>query len=519
MIKKYNLNPSSNKMKVFNEFSEKSLNSVMQLYQDDSPYSKRKLTRGNINKAINNVDLVELRKFSNYSYYSNNIYSRAIDYFANMLCYYWMITPRIRKSKQSEVLNDEILDMWWDALLYIEDINPESVGPYIARKVLLDGACYVAVKEKSTKKSTFGVQYLPINYCRVKKRYLDRDVIDFNVKYFDDKFSNPAKRLKALEAYPECISKEYYEWKRSPKKETDSEWRTIDPDFAFRFTIRNDEIPYFIGTILDLLDLQDVKDITMFKLEQELSKIIVQHFGMNNDGQPVVDMDILKQFHTSTSNMLSAIPGVDVITTYADVDSIDLQNSQRDSSLEPVTAVIDNVYNSAGISRLLFNADNAGTLAKSIIIDENVMFIFLKQFRSFLKARLDVRFKKGKVGKILDFGVTMPEITYFNRADMIKVYKEQASLGYSKFLPAIATGQRQTDIMSLLVFENDILDLVSMMKPPASSNTTSATANEKSSSKGASSQKEDTGEQKEVGRPKKSDDEISEKTIKNKENI
>ena len=140
------------------------------------------------------------------------------------------------------------------------------------------------------------------------------------------------------------------------------------------------------------------------------------------------------------------------------------------------------------------------------------MFIFLKQLKGFLKTRLDVRFKKGKVGKILDFGITMPEITYFNRADMIKIYKEQASLGYSKFLPAIATGQRQSDIMSSLVFENDILDLVSMMKPPASSNTISS-----SSSSGSSKKTND--KTKEVGRPQKSDDEVSEKTIKNKENI
>lgn len=510
MIKKY---PSSKEMKVFNNYSDKTLDAIIKLYQDDSPYKNRKTTRNDINKAIKNVDLENIRKYSHYFYYSNNIYYRAINYFSNMLCYYWMITPRIRKSKIKDVTNDDIMDTWWDALLYVEDINPEGIGPYIANKILLEGACYIAVKEKSTKKSTFGIQYLPIKYCRVKKRYLDRDVIDFNVKYFDENFPTKEKRLEALEAYPECISSEYFKWKAITNKESDSEWRTIDPKYGFRFSLRNDEIPYFMGIVLDLLDLQDVKDITMFKLEQELSKIIVQHFGMNNEGSPVVDMDVLKQFHVSTSDMLSSIPGVDVITTYADVDSIDLQNSQRDSSLEPVNSVIDNVYNSAGISKLLFNADNAGTLTKSIIIDENVMFIFLKQFRGFLKARLDVRFKKGKVGKILDFGVTIPEITYFNRADMIKVYKEQASLGYSKFLPAIATGQRQTDIMSLLVFENDILDLVSMMKPPASSNTMS------SSSSSGSSEKTNTDDIKEVGRPKKSDDEISEKTIKNKENI
>ena len=509
MIKKY---PSSKEMKVFNNYSDKTLDAIIKLYQDDSPYKIRKTTRNDINKATRDVDLENIRKYSNYFYYSNNIYSRAVNYFSNMLCYYWMVTPRIRSSKINEVTKNNIIDTWWDALLYIEDINPESIGPYIANKVLLDGACYIAVKEKPTKKSTFGIQYLPIKYCRVKKRYLDRDVIDFNVKYFDDKFTTKEKRLQALELYPECISEEYFKWKTSSKKESGSEWRTIDPKYGFRFSLRNDEIPYFMGIALDLLDLQDVKDITMFKLEQELSKILVQHFGMNNEGLPVVDMDVLKEFHTSTSNMLSSIPGVDVITTYADVDAIDLQSSQRDSSLEPVNAVIDNVYNSAGISKLLFNADNAGTLTKSITVDENVMFIFLKQLRGFLKTRLDVRFKKGKVGKILDFGITMPEITYFNRADMIKIYKEQASLGYSKFLPAIATGQRQSDIMSLLVFENDVLGLVSMMKPPASSNTISS-----SSSSGSSKKTND--ETKEVGRPQKSDDEVSEKTIKNKENI
>lgn len=509
MIKKYNLNPSSNKIKVFKEQSDKTLEATIQSYQDEPSYTNRKITRASINKAIRDRNLEDIRKYSRYFYYSNNIYIRVIDYFSNMLCYYWMITPRIRKSKQKEVDNDTIMDSWWDALLYIEDINPESIGPYIANKILLEGACYVAVKEKPTKKSTFGIQYLPIQYCRVRKRYLDRDVIDFNVKYFDDKFTTTEKRLQALESYPDCISKEYLEWKSMPNKTTGSEWRTIDPKYGFRFSLRNDEVPYFMGIVLDLLDLQDVKDITMFKLEQELSKIIIQHFGINSEGNPLVDMDVLKQFHKSTSTMLSSIPGVDVITTYADIDSIDLQGSQKDSSLEPVNSIIDNVYNSAGISKLLFNADNAGTLTKSITIDENIMFIFLKQLKGFLKTRLDVRFKKGKIGKILDFGVTMPEITYFNRADMIKIYKEQASLGYSKFLPAIASGQRQTDIMSLLVFENDILDLVSMMKPPASSNTVSSKISEKVES-------DDT---KEVGRPKKSDEEISEKTIKNKENI
>ena len=143
MIKKY---PSSKEMKVFNNYSDKTLDAIIKLYQDDSPYKVRKTTRNDINKAVRDVDFENIRKYSNYFYYSNNIYYRAINYFSNMLCYYWMITPRIRSSKINEVTKDNIIDTWWDALLYIENINPESIGPYIANKVLLYGACYIEVK-------------------------------------------------------------------------------------------------------------------------------------------------------------------------------------------------------------------------------------------------------------------------------------------------------------------------------------------------------------------------------------
>lgn len=81
-------------------------------------------------------------------------------------------------------------------------------------------------------------------------------------------------------------------------------------------------------------------------------------------------------------------------------------------------------------------------------------------------------------------------------------------MGYSKILPQLALGQSQSSILANAYFENDILDLVTVFVPPMTSNTMNAESLEKVA-----------GDKKESGRPEKSDDEKSEKTIQNKESM
>lgn len=504
MIKKYNVESSSSNT-VFSSFyggaTEKNLKSIINNFDPfNDNFRQKPVDRKNFNKYLEDKNLKELRKISKNFYTSNTMYLRLCDYLSNIYCYYWMVNPKI---KNYDIDNNELIEKWWEVLDYIEEINPEITGPYINKKVILEGACYIAIREQTIKNSAFGIQYLPIEYCRTTKRYLDRDVVDFNVKYFDEAFSAKDKRDEALESFPPCITDKYKEWKSMKKKSTGSEWMTIDPDYAFRFTLRQDEVPYFIGIVLDILDAQDIKDITMFKLEQELSKILVQKFGINSEGNPIVDLDILKSFHRETSEMFKSVPGVDVVTTYADIDSVDLQShASENTQYSPTSKIVDNVYDSAGVSKLLFNANNSSTMAKSIVNDESLTITLLRQFNSFLNVRLKANFKKGKVWKTIDFNATLLEVTAYNKSDMIKIYKEQTSLGFSKFLPAIATGQKQSSIMSNLYFENEVLNIGSLLRPPATSNTASSSETSQ-----------------EVGRPTAEEGEVSDKTIQNRETL
>ena len=84
-----------------------------------------------------------------------------------------------------------------------------------------------------------------------------------------------------------------------------------------------------------------------------------------------------------------------------------------------------------------------------------------------------------------------------------KMFKDMATNGYPKLMPVIASGMSQTEFLSLNEYEEKILKLGERLVPVQSSNTQSSkTATE-------------TG--KEIGAPKKEEDELAEKTIQNQE--
>jgi len=81
----------------------------------------------------------------------------------------------------------------------------------------------------------------------------------------------------------------------------------------------------------------------------------------------------------------------------------------------------------------------------------------------------------------------------------------------------IALGHSQSSVLNLAYFENEILDLPSIMIPPLMSSTLNgenilATRNQRKTSNSQNTTESNTG-----GRPEKPDSEKSEKTIKNLE--
>jgi hypothetical protein len=94
---------------------------------------------------------------------------------------------------------------------------------------------------------------------------------------------------------------------------------------------------------------------------------------MDKNGDLIFDVDEARDIHNTAVAMLKRAVGVDVITTFADVDSIDISDKNTSTSEDDLDKVERQVYNSMGVSRNLFNTDGNLSLEKSILDDESTM--------------------------------------------------------------------------------------------------------------------------------------------------
>ena len=273
-----------------------------------------------------------------------------------------------------------------------------------------------------------------------------------------------------------------------------------------------------IAVIPAIIDLDAAQDLDRRKMAQKLLKIIIQKMPVDKNGDLVFDVDEAQQLHNNAVNMLSKAIGIDVLTTFADVDVADMADRNTTTTVDDLGKVERTVFNEAGISQMQFNTDGNIALEKSILNDEASMYNLLVQFEDFLNEIIQ---KFNRKNKKVVYRVQLLTTTIYNYKEMAKLYKEQMQVGFSKMLPQIALGQTQSSILANAYFENDILDLVNVFIPPMMSSTMNSDVLNRVNEKNRQERggKIANPEEGEAGRPtnESKGEEVTEKTIQNKE--
>ena len=469
-------------------------------------------------RAIDRYDLKAMREISDFFYKTSGIYNRILRYMAFMYRYDWFVTPYINDENTKET---KILDGFHKALTTLDGFKVKKKLGDIALKVLRNGAYYGYKIEQG---GSIVLQELDPSYCRSRFFYGDKPAVEFNMKYFDEKFRDTTQKMKVLKMYPAEFSKGYSLYKQGklpPDFPGDENgWYLLDPNMTVKFTATGEDYPMFISVIPLILDLDEAQELDRKKTMQRLLKIVIQKMPMDKNGELIFDVDEAQQLHNNAVQMLGKAIGVDVLTTFADVEVADLTDSSTVSAQsDDLQKVERQLYNEAGVSQMQFNTDGNIALEKSILNDAATMYNLLLQFEGFLNDLIS----KFNISKKVEYRVQILTTTIYNYQELAKLYKEQTQLGYSKFLPQIALGQSQSSILANAYFENDVLDLVNVFIPPLMSSTMNGDTlakikggSETSSSTGASTSA--TGDN-QVGRTEKPDDQKSEKTLKNKESM
>ena len=187
------------------------------------------------------------------------------------------------------------------------------------------------------------------------------------------------------------------------------------------------------------------------------------------------------------------------------------------TTVDDLEKVERTVFNEAGVSQMQFNTDGNIALEKSISNDSAMMSNLLYQFEGFMDMLL-LNFNKSP--KKVYYKVSILPTTIYDYKELSKMYKEQTQMGYSKMLPQIALGLPQSTILANAFFENDLLNLVTVFVPPLTSNTMNADAlaQQQTGRRRTGLTMIDGNQSNEgAGRPEKSDDEKSTKTLQNLE--
>ena len=467
-------------------------------------------------RALMEKDIPTLRAISNFYYQTSGIYERVCNYFAFLYRYDWYVVPEIYDDKVKE---EKVLTDFCKVLNYLDNSYLKKICGDIALEVIKNG-CYYGYVVPSTEGII--LQQLPVEYCRSRYSVQGMPAIEFNMKFFDT-FRDVNYRMKVLNLFPDEFKKGYILYQKrklEPDFQGDSgSWYLLDPKNSVKFNFNGSDVPQFITAIPSIIDLDAAQDLDRRKQMQKLLKILIQKLPMDKNGDLIFDIDEARDIHNNAVQMLKRAVGVDILTTFADVESIDLSDKNTTTTTDDLAKVERTVYNSLGVSQNLFNTDGNLSLEKSILNDESSGRNLLLQFSMFFDRHIQ---SKNTNRKKYNFKLYMLETTQYNYKELAKLYKEQTQIGYSKMLPQIALGHSQSFILNSITFENDFLHLSEIMIPPLSSNTINGedvlgkkdqTSTSKSQSKtGASSG--DKG-----GRPEKEDSQKSEKTIKNKESM
>ena len=471
----------------------------------------------NVLKAIDSYDFPTMREISDFFFRTNGIYSRLCKYAANLYRYDWMLTPYINEGKANE---DKVLTQFYNGLTLLDNFNVKLFLGKAAMRVIRHGAYYgykVPVDAQH-----IVIQELPANYCRSRFEVNGRPAVEFNMRYFDEMFKDTIQRLKMVQLFPKEFQKGYVLYKEGKlPAETMGDktgWYLLDHNYAFAFNNCGEEIPLFISVIPYLIDLDQAQDLDRKKMAQQLIKIIIQKLPLDKNGDLIFDVEEAGDLHNNAVKMLSKAIGVDVLTTFADVQVEDLADTSSVTSVDELEKVERSVYNASGTAQNLFNTDGNIALEKSIRNDEASLTNLLLQFESFLNFLVS---DLNKSPKKYSFKVQLLNTTVYNYQELSKSFKDLAASGQcSRLLSSIALGQSQSSLLANAYFETRVLDLASLFIPPLTSNTLNSDALKTVKGEGDEKKKQKAdSEDSKPGRKEKADDEKSEKTIANQESM
>ena len=473
----------------------------------------RDYTRDEVLSVIATGSLIEQQKLSRNYFNKDGYYKQIIIYYATLLKYMGLLIPNPSVGKN--LSTSHIQKRYYNALDYVERMRLPVLLTNIAQRALVDG-CYYGIKIEADK-NTFQLIDLPSGYaCSRFKDINGNDIVEFDLSYFNTIIDKEQRRA-ALAAYPKIVQKA---WKEFSTGRRASKWVIIPKDLGVCFPFFEGR-PLFLNVIPATIEYDEAIGEQREREAEEVRKIIVQTIPHLSDGRLLFEPDEAEQIHNGTVQMMKGNKNVSVLTSYGDVDAITSSGASAEKVDNTLSRLEQNIYAQAGTTGQVFASTGSSSLETSLNNDLALMMYFANKVSGFITNTLNDIFGNGNV----TFKYTIMPITYYNTSSFVDSTFKLVGSGYSALMPALAFGLTQKDLVNIKELENDVLKLGDKLKPLSTSYTQSKSDSDEEEDGAengegkAPKQKPTNTDIDEGGRPKKKEDEKTEKTHKNEESL
>jgi len=396
----------------------------------------------------------QLINLSYFMYHKMQEFKTVLDYRATMPTYNYVVNPL----KYVEGIEEDFIKN----LEFLEHYNISHKFNKITKKLFLQDVWFgYEIHDNSY---NFMYIELPIEYCNIIG--IDRFEtyrVAFNFTYFDN-------YPEQLQNYPEEFTVKYNSYKSSKGKSSPIKELDSSKAIAFKFDEATEYVlPYYTGMFIDLLRLNNLKDVQIIGAISDNYKLLVQKIPMDTKtgkaDKYLVNFDDAKEYH---ANVKSNVPkDVGVVTTPMEIEAVTLKNNVGSHDENIVKSHTANLLNSAGVSSLLFNGDTTSSvgLQYNIQVDENILFRLLRQYETFFRKRL-FYFNK----RTYKFTFNFLDQTHFNQDKVVERFLKAGQFGFNKFYISSAMGISQLDLINGSKLER-ALGLHDLLEPLKSSHT------------------------------------------------
>lgn len=387
----------------------------------------------------------KLQEISQYLKATGGNYFRIIKYLSGILTFDYLISPNSKAKMENK---DKLMNDYKKAAQMLEKMNIKYNFRWILERLLENGEIYLYEIEDSK-----GIVYkeLPPSFCRISA--IDNGVYLYEVNL--NKIQNGT-----VESFPMEIQNAY-----NNKNSHPNGWYQVsDKGFAFN-AIGNyaHGFPVLCMMFDDVMGLEDTKDLIESKTKLDSIKLVHQKIPLDKEGnKPIFDNVTAKIYHDATKKGLP--DGVAITTNPLEISQIPFDKAIA-REIDTIERAERNIWNSSGISDMIFSNNKASgeALKRSIIADETLMYPFLYMFSNYINNR---------IGNT-KFALNFLEVSYFGRDDKLKTYKDLLGYGASRMYFLALQGLEPIQILNMLEFEQEVLDIDKYMLPKQTSHTLS----------------------------------------------